>query len=145
MSVKSYYRRMLALPLLLPGLALPLQWVPSLPGVVEAFVFLMTWSLLLGGVPYLLFATGFLLWMRRVPDRSVRIGILLSPLVYTCVLVVCLTLFLLVDGSLAHSSDSVGGLVLFGLSFGYAYVALAELGRLLLRPGTPRPEPVPAV
>lgn len=145
MSVKSYYRRMLALPLLLPALTLPLQWVQSLPGVLEAFVFLMTWSLLLGGIPYLLFATGFLLWMRRVPEGRVRIGILLSPLVYTCVLVVCLTLFLLVDGTLAHSSDSIGGLVLFGLLFGYAYVAIAEIGRLMLRPGTARAVPAPAV
>jgi hypothetical protein len=133
MSVKGYYRRALVLPLLVPALASPLALL-ELKGALGAALFFLFWSVVIGGVPYLLFATGFLLWMRRVPDERVRIGILVSPLVYTGVLIVCLTLFLLVDGGLDSSSDSLGAFALFGVVIGYVYVALAEAGRAFLQP-----------
>ena len=143
MSVRSYYRWALALPLLVPALA----WLLALvePGdVVRAALLLLYWSVVIGGVPYLLFAAGFLLWMRRVPEDRLRRGILLAPLVYTPVLLVCFTLFLAVDGALASSSDSLGAITVVSLCFGYAYVALAEAGRALLRPGEPRRVPATA-
>ncbi|WP_420129349.1 hypothetical protein [Longimicrobium sp.] len=143
MSVKTYYRWALLLPLLVPALAWLLQGL--LPGSAAAMAYLLFMSVVIGGVPYLLFAIGFLLWMRGASDARVHRGILLAPLTYTVVLVICLTLFLLVDGTLSNSSDSLGTFVGFALVFGYGYVALAELGRALLRPGTAPAEPVPAV
>lgn len=144
MSVKTYYRWTLLLPLLVPALAWPLLNLLS-SGFAGMAAYLLFLSLLIGGVPYLLFAIGFLLWMRDASDARVHRGILLAPVVYTAVMVVCLTLFLLVDGTFSNSSDSLGTFVGFALAFGYGYVALAELGRLLLRPGTAPAEPAPAV
>lgn len=83
--------------------------------------------------------------MRDASNARVRRGILLSPLAYTGVMLICLTLLLLIDGTFANSSDSIGTLVWFALVFGYGYVGLAELGRALLRPGTVSAEPAPAV
>jgi hypothetical protein len=145
MSIKSYYRWALALPLLLPALATPLLMADRLPGVLGAVVMYLFWSMLVGGIPYLLFATGFLLWMRRAPERRVRMGVLLSPLVYTPVLLAYLVAFLLIDGTIGNGWDSLRMFGAFGLLFGYGYVALAELGRLLLRPGTRRLMPSAAV
>jgi hypothetical protein len=143
MSTRTYYRWALLLPLLVPVLVSPLLGL--LPGFPAVLAYLLFLSLVIGGVPYLLFATGFLLWMRGASDARVRHGILLAPLVYTVVMIVCLTPFLLLDGTLANSSDSLGTFAWFALVFGYGYVALAELGRLLLRPGTALAAPAPAV
>jgi hypothetical protein len=145
MSIKSYYRWALALPLLLPALATPLLMADRVPGVLGAVVMYLFWSMLVGGIPYLLFATGFLLWMRRAPERRVRTAVLLSPLLYTPLLLAYLVTFLLVDGTLRSGGDTLGMFAAFGVSFGYVYVALAELGRWLLRPGAARMTPVPAV
>ena len=145
MSIKSYYRWALLLPLALPALAWPLLLVRSMPPLLVAVVWYLFLSVLIGGIPYVLFATAFLLWARRAPDHRVRMGILLSPLAYAAVLFICLTLFLLVDGTFANSSDSLGGMVMFALLFGYGYVGLAELGRAILRPGSGGAEHVPAL
>lgn len=144
MSVKSYYRWALALPLLVPALGAPLALLEP-QGAVGVVLFLLYWSVVIGGVPYLLFAGGFLLWMRRVPEQRVRRGILLAPLAYTAVLLVCFALFLVVDGTLANSSDSLGTIAVFSLFFGYLYVSVAEAGRAVLRPGEPRAGPSAAV
>ncbi|HEU4881576.1 MAG TPA: hypothetical protein VFT45_05005 [Longimicrobium sp.] len=146
MSIRSYYRWALVLPLLVPALVSPLGMLnPQPPGFTTMLTYLLFMSVLIGGVPYVLFAIGFLLWMRGASDARIRRGILLSPLVYTGVMLLCLTLFLLIDGTFSNSSDSMGMFVGFALLFGYGYVALAELGRLLLRPGAASAEPAPAV
>lgn len=145
MSVRSYYRWALALPLLVPALALPLTLLNPLPGGLALVTMLLYWSLLVGGVPYVLFAAGFLLWMRGRPNDAVRTGIRVAPLVYAAWLTFCLALFLAVDGALASGSDSMGMIAMFALLFGYGYVGLAELGRALLRPGAAPPAPATAV
>jgi surface polysaccharide O-acyltransferase-like enzyme len=146
MSIKSYYRWALALPLLLPALATPLLMADDrLPGVLGAVVMYLFYSMLIGGIPYLLFATGFLLWMRRAPDDRVRTAVLLSPLLYTLVLLAWLAAFLPFDGPIGDSLAALGVFAAFGVSFGYWYVALAELARLLLCPRTARMVPAPAV
>jgi hypothetical protein len=144
MPVKNYYRWALLLPLAVPALASLLLLVePRSPGLGLVLMYLF-WSLLIGGVPYLLFAAGFVVWMRRAPEHRLRAGILLSPLIYAAVLLVCFTLFLVVDGTLVNSVEFLGTLAIFAVLFGYAYVALAEAGRALLGAAPVRAEPAPA-
>lgn len=146
MSIKSYYRWALALPLLLPVLATPLLMADDrLPDVLGAVLMFLFYSMLIGGIPYLLFATGFLLWMRRASDDRVRTAVLLSPLLYTLVLLAWLAAFTPFDGPFGDSLGALGVFAAFGVSFGYWYVALAELGRLLVRPGAGRMTPAAAV
>lgn len=146
MSIRSYYRRALVLPLLLPALTLPLVLLEvRVPDGLGLAAFLLYWSLLIGGIPYVLFAAGFLLWSRGRSDGEVRRAILLSPMVYAAVLMVCAVGFLAIDSSVFWNNvDDVGTLGVTAVLFGYAYVLLAELGRVLLRPGQPAPAPQPA-
>lgn len=143
MSVRNYYRWSLLLPVLVPVLAIPAfaLGVDLLAGVA----LWLWWSLIFGGVPYLFFALGFLLWTRSRTDTQIRVGVLLSPLAFVAVLVPCFALFLAVDASLSSSMDFLGMLAGFSVAFGYGYVALAELGRLLLRPSRAPAEPLVAV
>jgi hypothetical protein len=142
-SVQSYYRRALILPVLVPVLAtLLLLLGEALPPELIGIGYFLYWSLLIGGIPYLLFAGGFVLWARGRSDREVRRGILLAPLVYAPVLMACFLAFLALDGT-PGSAQQVWMLGAFGVLFGYGYVILAELGRVLLRPGLPA-EPQPA-
>lgn len=131
MSVKSYYRWALVLPLLLPAVAWPLALFNPLPPVLAAVTMYLFWSVLIGGVPYLLFAIGFLLWTRGASGERVRTGILLSPLVYTTVLMACFTALRVMEGT-SGNGDSLLFFAVFGLLFGYGYVGLAEVGRVLL-------------
>jgi hypothetical protein len=145
MSIGSYYRGALVLPLLLPALTLPVSLLDvRVPDGLGVVAFLLYWSLLIGGIPYVLFAAGFLLWSRGRSDGEVRRAILLSPLSYAAVLMVCVVGFFAVDSSAFWNDvDDVGTLGVVAVLFGYAYVLLAELGRVLLRPGQPAPAPQP--
>lgn len=142
MSLKTYYRRALLLPVVLPFLAYPLLLLGD--GVGSGTIMLQ-YSLVIGGIPYLLFAGGFLLWMRGRTERAVHVGILLSPLVYAMVMMTCLTVFLGADGMFQSGLEMLGIAGAFSLLFGYAYVALAEAGRVLLRRRGASPEPAPDV
>lgn len=145
MSVKSYYRWTLVLPLLLPALASPLALFNPLPPLPAAVLMFLFWSVLIGGVPYLLFAIGFLLWTRGASGERVRRGILVSPLVYTAVLMICFTALLVVEGNTSSNGDSLSIFGVFGLLFGYGYVGLAEVGRVLLGTRIASAEPAAAV
>jgi hypothetical protein len=145
MSMKSYYRWALVLPLLLPALAWPLALFNPLPPVLAAVAMYLFWSVLIGGVPYLLFAIGFLLWTRGASGERVRRGILVSPLVYTAVLMACFTALRWVEGNNPSNGDSLLFFAVFGLLFGYGYVGLAEVGRVLLRTRIASAEPAAAV
>lgn len=138
MTLQTYYRGALTLPLVVPALASPLMFAgDQVPGVVGVLVFFLFYSMMLGGIPYLLFLAGFLLWARGKPDRQLRVAILFSPVTYSAVLFACTTLVFGRD-DLSRSLDALDGIVGFGMLFGYAYVALAELGRVLLKPDPTR-------
>lgn len=135
MSVRSYYRWALLLPLAVPLLAHGVTMLENAPALLIVIVFYTYAALVVGGIPYLLFAMGFLLWTRGRADDEVRRAVLLAPVVYTALLTVCLVLILAFDSGLAGGGGLLAGAATFGLGFGYAYVALAEVGRVLLRPG----------
>jgi hypothetical protein len=146
MSIQRYYRWALLLPLLLPAITLPLTWWEvRLPDGIAVVVLVLFWSLLIGGIPYVLFAAGFLWWSRGRSDQEVRHAILLSPMIYAGVLMACTGAFLAVDTpSFWNHVDDMGTMGMLGVLFGYAYVIIAELGRVVLRPGQPAPVPQPA-
>lgn len=142
MSLKTYYRRALLLPVVLPFVAYPLL---LLSDGVASIAIMLQYSLVIGGVPYLLFAGGFLLWMRGRTEQEVHVGILLSPLAYSMVMMTCLAVFLGADGKFQSGLEMFGIVGAFSLLFGYGYVALAETGRVLLRRRGVAPEPAPDV
>jgi hypothetical protein len=139
MTVHDYYRRALFLPLAVPVLATPLLLMGE--GAASVAVMLQ-YQVLIGGIPYLLFAGAFLLWSRGRSDRQVRGAILLSPCVFAGMIVVLCLCLAVVAGAMWLSMMLI--LMAYVLGLGYGYVALAELGRLLLRPRNEPSEPLPA-
>lgn len=136
MSIQNYYRWSLLLPIALPGVSLLLGLVdePRIPGGVGVFLTFLFYSMLIGGIPYVLFAIGFLLWSRGRDADSVRTAARVSPFLYTVVLMACFVAFAAWNGDLGsdrtgEAMATIGG---FALVFGYGYVALAELVRHLL-------------
>lgn len=139
MSIKNYYRWALALPLAVPALFSPLMVVgDDVPDPLRTLLGLLFYSVIIGGIPYVIFAAGFLLWMRDRRDAEVRVAILLSPLLYTAVLFICLSLFFALE-DLSRAYEALGPLTAFACLFGYGYVGLAEIGRLIVRPGRTEP------
>ncbi|HVH11973.1 MAG TPA: hypothetical protein VM759_02920 [Longimicrobium sp.] len=144
MTIRNYYRAALLLPLAVPAFFSLGLLVEHKPALLDGIMFYLYGSLLFGGIPYVLFAAGFLRWMRGRTAREVRTAILIAPVVYAVVLMLCLLVFLLVDGTLGQNWNTIWSMGGFGVVFGYAYVLLAELGRLILRPGYTLVPDVPA-
>ena len=144
MTTRTYYRAALLLPIAVPALFSATMLLEDKPPLLAGIHLYLFGSMLFGGIPYVLFALGFLLWSRGRSDHQLRAGVLAAPLVYAVLLMICFAAFLALDGTLRGISVwALGGL---GVAFGYAYVILAELGRLLLRPTrTALPQTAPAV
>jgi hypothetical protein len=139
MTVRDYYLRALFLPLAVPVLATPLLLMGEAAATVAV---MLQYQVLIGGIPYLLFVGAFLLWSRGRPDGQVRRAILLSPFVFAgMIMVLCLGLAA-VTGAMWLSMMWI--LLGYALILGYGYVALAELGRVLMRPHGEPPGPLPA-
>ncbi|HEX6036512.1 hypothetical protein [Longimicrobium sp.] len=136
MSIQNYYRWALLLPFAVPGVLSLLALVPEprIPQPVGALLMFLFYSVLIGGIPYVLFALGFLVWSWGRDARSVRTAIYVSPLTYAGVLSACVLGYAAWDGDLTH--QGTGGTLLLlatcAFVFGYAYVALAELLRVWL-------------
>jgi hypothetical protein len=139
MTVQDYYRRTLFLPLAVPVLATPLLVMGERAATIAV---MLQYQVAIGGIPYLLFAGGVLLWSRGRSDGQVRGAILLSPFVLAGMIMVLCLCFAAVGGAIWLSMMSI--LMGYALGFGYGYVALAELGRVLMRPRTEPPGPLPA-
>ena len=153
MEYERFVRRALLLPIAVPVLVSPLLLLDGVEatntfGDIVAF---LLWSLLFGGIPYLVFLIAFLAWMRDKPAGRVRRAVLLAPITYGAVLGVAILLMTLVSGrendavKLLASSGIFAGM---GVALGYVYVVVTEgawwlLGRRGGSASAP-PAPLPA-
>ena len=126
MTVAAFFRWALALPLVLPLLALPLALVRN---EVGGLGFLLLMSLVLGGVPYLIFAGLLLWWSRGKSEAQLKRAGLLAPFLMLPVYWLVLAIDALVTRQIVQELTNLGNLMftlsLFLLAFGYAYVVLA--------------------
>jgi len=137
MSGTQYYKWSLALPILLPLLVSPLQfagpWVPSSLKSASEF---LTWSLVFGGIPYVLLAFGLVWWMRGKGEATVRRASFIVPLLMLAIFWVCWFAYALVpEPHDIRASYLLGGVAmsLYVVVVGYAYVMLITLSLDLLR------------
>ena len=149
MDLKSYYRRAVWLPIVVPlpasGVLLGLADAGLPVGGLFGFVgFVLLWSLILGGVPYLVFLTIFLAWMNEATEAQVRREVLRAPLRFASVMCTILFPFALSDGG-GPGYALMWWMGAACLGVGYAYVGLAELVRRLLKVRPAGPEPWPAL
>lgn len=141
---KRFLQVSLFSPLVAPPLIIfigsPLVLGLEVSGLAALVGFVLIFSLILGGVPYLLFLVGLFAWMRNKETDQVRQMIHLSPLLFIPVLMAC-ALIVGVIGAIAESNPSglFAGLGLglfcsvFALILGYSYVGLIDIAFLLFR------------
>lgn len=139
MTFRSYVRRALAAPVLVPVLAYPLLHVERDPFDMAGQ--LLVGSAVAGLLPYLAFAGAFEAWTRGRAPAEVERAAWLAPLLF----VLPFTAFWLLLVTAAGGDGALGmvlGLGGFALALGYVYViAAGALYRLLRRRGFIHPEP----
>lgn len=136
MDLRRYYRRALWLPLVFPVVAIcalfPLAVVGGpLGGMAAALAMILFGSLVIGGLPYLVFLAAFRGWAATAPERRVRREALLAPLRYASVL----SLFALPFALASRAGQAFPLFWTFSgcaLVLGYFYVGLVELWRVVL-------------
>lgn len=134
MTVISFYRRSLWLPIALPLVVTALQGaIPA--GQVKESLGLLPLSLVFGGAPYAIAAVILFLWMSDKPPRKVRRISFVFPLALAIVITLVFSALGLVGtaagGHAAADALNLGVVFgLFTLLIGYPYVLLVELIRI---------------
>jgi hypothetical protein len=139
----NYFRLSLAVPLLVPVLAIALnllsQFVSGSSEVTEAtrWTGFLIFSLLIGGLPYLVFVGAVVLWSRGKTARAIYRLSFVSPLLFAAVFVTLWIPFVLITDASPYAFDvaftSGGYYAVISLGLGYVYVALVHAAYLVLR------------
>jgi tetratricopeptide (TPR) repeat protein len=132
---KRYFQASFLLPLILP---LPFILVASRGfGGLGGIALVLEGSLLIGGIPYILFLAGLSFWARGKNFRTLQRMTYIAPLLFIAVFVYCALLLIPVQiltvGEVRVEGRAVSYLCVFILILGYFYVLLANLGFHLLK------------
>lgn len=134
MSVQAFYQLAIWLPVAVPSVALVLVAVTGVrpAGVLDVPFELLIYSLIYGGIPYLVAAIAATIWIDRRPEADIRRLALRAPFwVFAAWIPLCAYVAIR-----AGSPRMFLGLIALGggaiIALGYAYVALAFALRSLL-------------
>jgi len=127
MRIRTLYRCLLSLPFVVPGLLLPLARAHIAPPWLETFIVVCGLSVVIGGIPYALLAFSLLLWMRRKPERQIRMAMFIAPVLMVVLLGLMIVAMVALEGSPFDFDVPTAWGVYSGyaLTLGYFYVALA--------------------
>lgn len=132
MSEKRFLQLSFLLPIVLPLLVLPFS--DSREGFGDLFGILAA-SLILGGMPYLLFLACLFFWMRDKNAKEIQRMTFFAPILFVPVFLLCVLLFAPIQQMITGKVDINGGIVficcVFIIILGYVYV-LAVNGAYLL-------------
>lgn len=135
MKLRAYYGRTLLLPIAVPLLFAPgLLFTDRMPLLAQVLLVSLVASPVYAALPYLLFVVLVRRWTHGRPERRLRTVALLAPLLFAPVLAAALlpVMWLRRDGFWSAVELVVGWIVPFAVALGYAYVAVAEAGRVVL-------------
>lgn len=132
-AMAQYYRATLALPLL----ASPVVYLLGRSAILPAIPDIVWFSMILGGMPYLILATIMFFWVRGKPEKAIHQVIYLSPFFMVVLLAIAALVFLpaLREGT-AGDRGVASGIVrhaVFTLVIGYLYVAAVQSVYLALK------------
>ncbi len=137
MRAANYFRLSLAAPLLVPVLAVALDFAWSGFTHVTGWTFILVFSLLIGGVPYIVFVAAVLLWSRGKSARAIYRLSFVSPPLFAAVFVTLWIPVTLIAESGPYAFDAAltsgGYYALFCLGLGYIYVAFVHVAYAVLR------------
>jgi len=135
LKARRYFQLAFLLPIIFPLLA----WLVARPGFRGGnWVALVLWgSLLIGGIPYILFLAGLFYWVRDKDLKAIQRLTFLAPLLFIPVFVYCaaaiIPLQILKTGEVRVEGSVVFNFCIFILVLGYFYVLLANAGFYLLK------------
>jgi hypothetical protein len=136
MNTRTYYVRSLLLPRLAAAAAGLLGVLLGENNPAAPWLGIVTWSGIIGGIPYVLVAGGILWWSRRRSAAQLRRALWLAPILMIPALLLPIAVYSVVSrggGSADRFSESMVFMGAMVLLFGYVYVALVEAGALLGR------------
>jgi len=140
MTSKRYFQISLLLPIAAPLVSLFIASLFAGPGPLRGWrvvLLLLFGSLLLGGIPYILFAAGLFFWMRGKSAREVQRMTYVAPLLFIPVFVSCAVALAILELILSGNNKVEAGLVLLGcaviLIFGYVYVLAVNVSHAILK------------
>ncbi len=126
LTARRYFQASLALPLVVPsvlGGAAFLTKIEAIDGFAIAFMF----SLMLGGIPYLIFAFVVLFWSRHWSVSAIQRLSYLAPVLFVVTTSVLSLVALFFSASLREILWFDALFAFFGLIFGYLYVFIINL------------------
>jgi hypothetical protein len=132
-----FYRLSLLLPLAAPALAILIDQLLTAAGYTQTWfdgvAVVLVGSVLVAGIPYLLFATAMLLLLRHAPESAWRRALLRAPAIFSIVVgaAVLAVGFANADGPSLLAALTWGGVA---IALGYAYVAAVFAAEVFLRP-----------
>lgn len=122
---RRYFLASLALPLVVPLIVASLAYVTS-SELAAGFAVVFMFSLILGGIPYLIFIVGVLLWSRTRSLEAIRKLSYIAPLLFVIVAAVLSPVPLLFGASMREVSAFLALFSLYALLFGYLYVLIVN-------------------
>jgi tetratricopeptide (TPR) repeat protein len=133
-NARRYFLKSFSLPIFSPLLAV-LILRPGYSGW-QLLVLVLWGSLIIGGIPYLLFIVGLLHWARNKDFRAIRRVTYVAPLLFILVFVYCVAALIpfqvLTIGEVRVEAYWVQLSCIFILIFGYFYVLLTNAGFYIL-------------
>ena len=130
MRVNTFYRCLLALPLVVPLVLLSLARSSPALDWVERVAIVSVMALVMGGIAYFVLAAILLIWMRRRTEADIRVAMFLSPLLMVLLLGGETVVANVVGGYLPFSRNVLYTwrlLSAYALALGYGYVVLAVI------------------
>ena len=130
MNIIRAYKLSLLLPIIVPMLFAPaFFFIRSLGESGAMALMTILFSMVYGGIPYLILVGILLFWMRGKNEKQIRRALLSSPLLMLVILQVCAGLWIaFVSEATPKINQFVGLLIVlspFVLLFGYIYVGIA--------------------
>lgn len=125
LTSRRYFLASLALPLVAPLVAASLVFVTA-SELAAGFAAIFLFSLLIGGVPYLIFVAGVLLWSRGRSDSAIRKLSFIAPLLFVLVTAAISPVALLFGLPLREIPVFIAAFAFYALIFGYLYVFIVN-------------------
>ena len=129
MQIRTLYRWLLALPVVVPGLLVPIRLLHLSPQCLDRFISISSLAILVGGIPYGFLVLGLLWWMSRNSERQIRAAMFVAPVGMVASIGLVILSIDVLEGSSFDDDTFTAWMVYSGyaLALGYFYVALACL------------------
>jgi hypothetical protein len=129
MKIRTLYRCLLALPVVVPGLFFPIRLLHLSPQWLDTFISLSFLAIFVGGIPYGFLVLGLLWWMNGKSERQIRAAMFVAPFCMVASIGLVIVSLVAWEGSPVDDDVFTAWTVYAGysLALGYFYVALACL------------------